>query len=88
MPIYVYRYTDVLDPLDQFCELMHSYTLAPLIRHPENGRPLVKCITIPNLSIKHTQGTTSKLLEPANLKKHGFQKYQRKHSGGYEAIIE
>ncbi|MSU52822.1 MAG: hypothetical protein EXS41_05425 [Opitutaceae bacterium] len=55
----------------------------PLTRLPGSGEPVRRVITTPNLPLKHGDGALENQLQPANLAKHGFTRYEREGKGRY-----
>lgn len=83
MPVYVY---EILETGERF-EVTQSMGDAPLDAHPETGAPVRRVILPPNLGIKHTPGTTKKMLDNQNVEKAGFTKYERdKVTGTYHRV--
>lgn len=83
MPIYLYQGLET----QEVFEINHSLADLPLIFHPETQEPLKRVYTAPSIGIKHTKGSTQKILSNDNLKQNGFTKYQRDGLGKYQKIV-
>ncbi len=82
MPVYRYQVvTD--DDSGEIFEVEQSIDSPTLEKHPLTGKPVHRVYDAPNLSTQHTEGKTKRTLDPGNLEKHGFSKYERDGSGSY-----
>jgi len=66
MPTYEYIYTDVPQDTIEKVEIFHSMKDEPLTIHPENGRPIQKIISLPNIVIDSKQPKTIGALADKN----------------------
>jgi len=82
MPVYRYRVTTDDDSGEIF-EVEQSIDSPPLQKHPLTGDPVARLFDAPNLSTQYTEGKTKRSLNPDNLGKHGFSRYERDGSGSY-----
>lgn len=77
MPTYRYEILENGEPTGEYFELEQRASDTPLTRHPITRQAVRKVYTTPNIGKKHTAGKTQKLLDKANLEKHGFLRYER-----------
>ena len=82
MPVYRYRVTTDDDSGEIF-EVEQPVDAPSLQEHPLTGAPVTRLFDAPNLSTQHTEGKTKRALDPGNLEKHGFSRYERDGSGSY-----
>ncbi len=83
MPVYRYRVvTD--DDTGEIFEVEQRADSPPLQKHPLTGDPVTRVFDAPNLSIQHTEGKAKRAIDPGNLEKHGFSRYERDRSGSYQ----
>jgi len=86
MPIYVYQVIlpEDEDPEDaQTFEVLQKVDDPPLTHHPVNGMPVRRVIQSPSLPKEHTEPQERKRLDPANLAKKGFGKFEKAGDGTY-----
>lgn len=82
MPIYIYQLITPDGDGPTF-EFMQGVNEPPLTRLPFSGEPIRRVITAPNLPLKHGASATKSKLDPANLAKHGFTRYEKEGTGRY-----
>ena len=82
MPVYRYRVVTADDSGEIF-EVEQSADSPPLQKHPLTGDPVTRIYDTPNLSTQHTEGKAKRALDPGNLDRHGFSRYERDSSGSY-----
>ncbi|MCA9543592.1 MAG: hypothetical protein KC613_04350 [Myxococcales bacterium] len=81
MPIYLYEITEGPDAGARF-EVMQSIREDALTHHPETGAPVQRLIGRPGAVRNWGTKSTSQLTSDANLKKHGFARYERAGDDG------
>jgi hypothetical protein len=79
MPIYSYEIIATGEVFE------HPQNLAEprLTVHPVSGAPVRRLITVPNLTLNHSEGANRTLLGDNNLAKLGFTKYVKAAPGHY-----
>ena len=77
MPIYVYQVTHADGTEGECFEVEQSMHDEPLTTHPRTGEPVRRVYQAPNLATRYTPGATKTKLEPKNVEKAGFTKYER-----------
>lgn len=82
MPIYTYQIITPAGNGPTF-EVVQRFDEPPLTRLPGSGEPVRRVITAPNLPLKHGTAAVRNKLDPANLAKHGFTRYEREDRGRY-----
>lgn len=84
MPTYVY---EIISTGERF-EVIQGMDEPSIVKHPESGEPVKKVFLPPHLGIKHTAGTSQKLLDNKNIEQAGFTKYEKdKLTGQYHKVV-
>ncbi len=80
MPIYLYRVLDGKKN-DELIEVEQSMMDPPLARHPITDEPIERVPNSTHLTLKHSDRTDKRILNPDHLQKHGFNVYEKDSSG-------
>lgn len=83
MPIYVYAVVNPDGSDGEVFEIIQSMKDDALTKHPEDGRPVRRIITAPNVVAEHSTTSENRKQSDSNLERLGFTKYH-KGSHGYE----
>ena len=83
MPVYRYRVV-TNDDSGEIFEVEQSIDSPALQKHPLTGDSVTRLFDAPNLSTEHTEGKAKRAIDPGNLEKHGFSRYERDGSGNYQ----
>jgi hypothetical protein len=75
-PIYAYRVIEE-DGEGETFEIEQSLGSTPISEHPLTGKPVVRGLDSPSLSLKHSEGNERRILSTDNLSKSGFSRYER-----------
>ncbi|MEO1232701.1 MAG: FmdB family transcriptional regulator [Myxococcota bacterium] len=84
MPTYVYETLPREGEEPQRFEIIQRMSDPALSEHPETGVPIQRIIMAPALAMKHSASRQRDVLSDANLKRHGFTRYERAGEGTYE----
>jgi hypothetical protein len=84
MPIYVYETLEETAADGQRFEILQRISDPPLQTHPDNGKPVRRVITAPNVVGKHGPSQGRDLLSDKSLEKNGFTRYEKVGDGSYE----
>ncbi len=79
MPLYVYQVVGEGEDGEVF-EILQGMSEPPLTHHPENGKPVVRLLAVPNTMSKAAPGN----LSDSRLESLGFTKYKKAGGGKYE----
>ena len=82
MPIYVYQIITPEGDGPTF-EIMQRIDEPALTHLPHSGEPVRRLVTAPNLPLKHGASAQKSKLDPANLARHGFTRYEKEGKGRY-----
>lgn len=88
MPMYQYEY--VLDDGEggEPFELFQKMAESPLTVHPDDGRPIRRIYTAPNVGGKWSESAMQKSSnDNKKLEKLGFTKYVKSGDGTYEKVV-
>ena len=87
MPTYVYEYLDEKgEGTGETVELVQSMSEDALATHPEDGRPIRRVPTVPNIAGTWSDMKSKSQLSNKNLERLGFTKYERKGKGYMERV--
>ncbi len=84
MPVYVYEYVLPNGESGESFEIVQRMSDPTLAIHPENGRPIRRVYTPPNVTGMWTDMAAKSRLSEKNLEAKGLTKYVRAESGVYE----
>ena len=80
-PIYAYRVIEE-DGEGEIFEIEQSLGSTPISEHPLTGKPVVRILDSPSLSLKHSEEKERRVLSTDNLNKSGFSRYERDPGSG------
>ena len=80
-PIYAYRVIEE-DGEGETFEIEQSLGSTPISEHPLTGKPVVRVLDSPSLSLKHSEEKERRVLSADNLNKSGFSRYERDPGSG------
>ncbi len=84
MPIYRYITVEPDGSEGEEFEVEQSINADPLVRHPENGKPVKRVYDKLNINIEYTAGREKSLSDISRIKRAGFTVLERdKVSGKY-----
>jgi predicted nucleic acid-binding Zn ribbon protein len=84
MPIYVYEIIETDGKDGETFEVLQGLSEPPLTHHPENGKPVRRCISLPSVAGMWSDMKTNTSLSDKNLDAKGFTKYVKMGDGMYE----
>lgn len=82
MPVYVYEVVLEEDEPGQLFEVVQGIHDPPLTEHPTTGQPVRRVIQPPNIGGKW--GSRKAILDPGNLERQGFTRYEKTADGQWE----
>jgi hypothetical protein len=84
MPLYLYQTLPHDGKPGEVIEVEHAMSDPPLTHDPQTGHPLRRLYEAPRIATRYTPGGTTKKLDPANMAKAGFSRFERdKLTGTY-----
>ena len=84
MPFYIYEVIEADGSDGEQFELYQSMADEPLKVHPENGKPIRRVLTAPNIAKRWSDGKMNASLSDKNVERLGFTKDEKTGDGTYQ----